>query len=149
MKTRLLTVVLICMVFVLLAGCAPKATSSISIDGTWGRPSPTLPTSGAFYMTIKNTGNAPDKLLSGTSSACGSIEVHEMVKKSDGTMGMNLVDKPVEIPAGGQVELKVGGLHVMCIMKNDEKFVVGSTVDVTLTFEKAGEKTISADIRAE
>ena len=142
---------LICGILVLLvlAGCAPAAAPNISIEGQWARPSPTYPTSGAFYMLIKNSGNAPEKLLSGTSPACGSIEIHEMVKKSDGTMGMNLVDKPVEIPAGGQVELKVGGLHAMCIMKKDDVFTVGNKVDLTLVFEKAGEKTITAEIKGE
>jgi copper(I)-binding protein len=69
--------------------------------------------------------------------------------KSDGTMGMNLVDKPVEIPAGGQVELKSGDLHIMCIMKKDDLFKPGSVIDLTLAFEKSGEKTIPVEIREE
>ncbi len=132
-----------------LAACSPAQTSSISVENAWGRPSSTTPTAGGMYMLIKNSGTASDKLLSGSSPACGSIEVHEMVKKSDGTMGMNLVDKPLEISAGGQVELKPGGLHVMCIMKKDDVFKVGAKIDLTLKFEKAGEKTVSAEIKAE
>jgi len=132
----------------LLAGCAPAAAPSLSIESAWGRPSSTMPTAGGVYMLIKNSGTASDTLLSGTSPACGSIEVHEMVKKSDGTMGMNLIDKPLEIPAGGEVELKVGGLHIMCIMKKDDLFKVGSMIDLTLVFEKSGEKTVTAEIRA-
>ena len=132
----------------LLAGCAPAAAPSLSIESAWGRPSSTMPTAGGVYMLIKNSGTAPDTLLSGTSPACGSIEVHEMVKKSDGTMGMNLIDKPLEIPAGGEVELKVGGLHIMCIMKKDDLFKVGSMIDLTLAFEKSGEKTVTVEIRA-
>jgi periplasmic copper chaperone A len=131
-----------------MAACAPAAAPVISIEGAWGKPSMDMPTAGGMFMVIKNTGDAPDKLLSGKSPACGSIEVHEMVKKADGTMGMNLVDKPVEIAAKGQVELKSGGLHIMCIAKNDA-FKVGAKIDVTLNFEKAGEKTISAEIRAQ
>jgi copper(I)-binding protein len=50
-------------------------------------------------MQIKNTGSVTDRLLSGTSPACGAIKVHEMIKKADGTKGMNLVDKPMEIAA--------------------------------------------------
>jgi copper(I)-binding protein len=107
-----------------------------------------MPTAGGIFMMIKNTGTAPDKLLSGTSPACGSIEVHEMVLKDDGTMGMNLVDTPVEIPAGGQVELKSGSLHIMCIMKNDQ-FAPGSMINLTLVFEKFGEITVPVEIRAE
>lgn len=138
----------------LLTGCtpqaiSPQAISSISIEEVWGRPSATMPTAGGLFMMIKNSGDAPDKLLSGSSPACGSLEVHEMVKKSDGTMGMNLLENPLEITAGGQAELKVGGLHIMCIMKKDDLFKVGSKIDLTLKFEKAGEITVSADIRAQ
>jgi copper(I)-binding protein len=149
MKTRFLykTVVGL-LLFFLLAGCTKAAAPSISIETAWGRPSMDMPTAGGIFMMIKNTGTAPDKLLSGTSPACGSIEVHEMVLKDDGTMGMNLVDTPVEIPAGGQVELKSGSLHIMCIMKNDQ-FAPGSMINLTLVFEKFGEITVPVEIRAE
>ena len=133
----------------ILAGCTPAAAPTLSIEGAWGKPSMDFPTAGGLYMVIKNTGSAPDKLVSGKSPACGAIEVHEMVKKTDGTMGMNLVDKPVEIAANGQIELKSGSLHIMCIMKKDEQFKPGSKIDVTLVFEKSGEKTFGAEIRAQ
>jgi periplasmic copper chaperone A len=131
----------------LLAGCAPAAAPVISVEGAFGAPSMSMPTAGAFFMMIKNTGSAPDRLLSGSSPACGSIEVHESVKKSDGTMGMNLLDKPLEITAGGQVELKSGGIHIMCIMKKDDQFKAGAKIDLLLKFEKAGEKKVVAEIR--
>jgi copper(I)-binding protein len=135
-------------VFALLAGCSPATAPAISVEGAWGRPSATMPTAGGMYMLIRNTGTAADRLMSGSSPACGSIEVHQMVMQADGTMGMNLVDSPVEIPAGGQVELKVGALHIMCIMKN-ESFVPGATINLTLKFEKTGEVVVPVELRAE
>ena len=132
----------------LLAACAPSGAPAISVEGAWGRPSMSMPTAGSMYMVIKNGGDAPDTLLSGTSSACGSIEVHEMVTKSDGTMGMNLIDKPLEISPGGEVTLEPGGLHIMCIMKKDT-FVPGNTIDLNLVFEKSGEKALSVELRSE
>jgi copper(I)-binding protein len=136
------------MLLVLLAACAPAAAPAISIEGAWGRPSMSMPTAGSMYMVIKNSGDAPDTLLSGSSPACGSIEVHEMVMKSDGTMGMNLIENPLEIPAGGEVTLEVGGLHIMCIMKKDT-FIPDNTVDLTLVFEKSGEMPLSVELRSE
>lgn len=136
------------MLIVLLAGCGPASAPAISVEEAWGRPSSSMPTAGSMYMLIKNTGDAPDRLLSGASPACGSIEVHEMVMKDDGSMGMNLIENPLEIPAGGEVTLKVGGLHVMCIMKND-RFAPGNTIELTLVFEKAGEQTVSVEISSE
>ncbi|GAB4487323.1 MAG: hypothetical protein OHK0031_11370 [Anaerolineales bacterium] len=131
-----------------LAACAPAAAPQISVEGAWGRPSMDMPMTGAMFMQIKNNGDAPDKLLSGSSPACGSIEIHEMVMKMDGSMGMNLVDKPLEVSAGGALTLEPGGYHIMCIQKTD-KFVPGTSVDLTLVFEKSGEKTVSVELRQE
>lgn len=131
----------------MIAGCAPAPVPSLAIESAWGRQSMDMPTAGGIFMVINNSGEAPDKLLSGSSPACGSIELHEMVMKSDGTMGMNLLDQPIEIPAGGQVELKSGDLHIMCIMKKDDQFKPGSMIDLTLVFEKSGEITVSVEVR--
>ena len=150
MKLRLVQGLVLCLLFVsVVTGCAPATTPTIAIENGWGRPSPSMPTAGGIFMVIKNNGEAPDNLISGSSPACGSIELHETVMKSDGTMGMNLLDHPIEIPAGGEVELKSGGLHVMCIMRNDEQFKPGTTIDLTLVFEKSGEITIPVEVREE
>ncbi|MBI5945959.1 MAG: copper chaperone PCu(A)C [Chloroflexi bacterium] len=137
------------LVISMLGGCAPAAAPTITVENGWGRPSMDMPTAGGIFMMIKNSGDAGDKLLSGSSPACGSIELHETVMKSDGTMGMNLMDKPLDVAAGGEVELKPGGLHVMCIMKKDDMFKPGATIDLTLVFEKSGEITIPVEIRME
>ncbi len=142
MKARLPFLFVVFIVLSSLVAACSSAAPAIAIENATGKPSMSMPTAGAMYMLIKNTGTASDKLLSGTSPACGSIEVHETVMKSDGSMGMNLLDKPLEIPAGGQVELKSGGIHIMCIMKKDQ-FKPGETINLTLTFEKAGEKMVS------
>jgi len=64
-------------------------------------------------------------------------------------MGINLVTEPVTIPANGQVELKSGDLHIMCMMMKNDQFKAGSKIDLTLAFEKSGEKTVSVDVREE
>ena len=137
------------LLFSWLAGCTPAAAPAIGVETAWGRPSMDMPTAAGIFMLIKNSGAAPDRLLSGKSPACGSIEVHETVKKADGTMGMNLLDKPLEIPANSQVELKSGSIHIMCIMKKDDQFKPGAKIDLTLVFEKAGEKTVAVEVRSE
>jgi copper(I)-binding protein len=136
------------LLIVILTGCAVSAPA-ISIEGVWGRLSPSTLGAGAVYMLIKNSGNQSDRLMSAKSAACGKAEVHEMVKKADGTMEMNLIENPLEIPSGGQVELKVGGYHVMCMMMKGDLFKPGNKVDFVLTFEKTGEKAVTAEIRAE
>lgn len=133
-----------------LAGCAAPPTASgpqIQVEGAWGRPSPMMTNAGAFYMLIKNSGTDADKLVGGQSNSCGTVELHESYKTDDGMMGMRPVTGGfIEVPAGGQAELKVGGLHVMCIDKQDD-FQVGAKIPVTLNFEKSGAKTIDVEIR--
>jgi len=147
MKTRLFCgLVLGCLFLSTLPGCAPPAAPSLTIETVWGRPSPTIPTAGGLYMVIENSGSASDKLLSGKSPACGSIEVQAVAMKSDGTLGLNPVDEPLEIPAGGMLELKPDGVHILCMEKDDDKFKRGAKIDLTLVFEKSGEKTVSAEI---
>jgi copper(I)-binding protein len=62
-----------------------------------------------------------------------------------GMMGMQEVAK-VDLPAGGTVEFKPGGYHVML---NDLKkdLAAGDTIKVTLTFEKAGKVTGTATVK--
>jgi copper(I)-binding protein len=132
---------------VILIGCKTSSDSNINIENAWGRPSPKVATAGAFYMLIKNKSGEPDKLLSAESSACGFVELHESYMTEEGAMGMRLVENGfIEIPAGGEVELKMGGLHIMCINKLAD-FEVGAVLPLTLNFEKSGELSIDIEIR--
>ncbi len=122
--------------------------STISIEGAWGRLSPKVATAGAFYMVIKNSDSEADKLTGASSEACNTVELHESYLTPEGAMGMRAVEGGyIEIPANGMTELKVGGLHIMCIDKKDEFFAVGSMIDVTLQFENAGEISAVVEIR--
>jgi copper(I)-binding protein len=61
-------------------------------------------------------------------------------------MGMEPVAR-LEIPAGGTVQLAPGGYHIMLIGLTKD-LNVGDTVQVTLKFEKAGDVTVTAQVRA-
>lgn len=62
-----------------------------------------------------------------------------------GAMQMRPV-KSIDIPAGEKVELKPGGYHIMLI-DLVEPLKLGDTFDLTLMFEKAGEKTVSVEVK--
>lgn len=130
-----------------LSACQPAASGpQITVDGVWGRPSPQVATAGAFYMMIRNRGTEADKLLSASSAACGMMELHESYMLDNGAMGMRPVEGGfIEIPAGGSVELKTGGLHVMCMGKQ-AGFSAGDRYEITLKFEKSGAVVVEAVI---
>ena len=52
----------------------------------------------------------------------------------------------INIPAGGSTELKMGGLHIMCINKLQD-FESGSNLLLTLEFEKSEPITLDVEIR--
>lgn len=63
----------------------------------------------------------------------------------DGSMTMKPVDS-IELPAGEAVKLEPGGYHIM-LLDLVAPLEVGQSIEVTLTFEKAGEKTVTAEVR--
>ncbi len=146
-KTNFWITTLFILALALTACQSAPAGPEVTIEGAWGRPSPKVATAGAFYMLIKNNGGEADQLVSGTSPACGTVELHESYMTDEGAMGMRPVEGgSIEIPAGGEAELKVGGLHIMCIDKLED-FEVGAVLPVTLSFEKAGDLSVDVEIR--
>ncbi len=98
----------------------------------------------AAYMVIVNTGSAPDQLVKVTTEAAGAAELHNVLTENN-VAQMRPVPT-VEVPAGGQVELKPGGYHVMLV---DVKRTLrpGDVVPLTLTFQNAGEVQVNAEVR--
>jgi copper(I)-binding protein len=145
-KTLSILGLVVILVLLLTACRAGSAGPQISIKNAWGRPSPKVATAGAFYMVIKNTGGQVDRLIAGSSPACQSVELHESYDLGEGVMGMRPVEGGViEVPAGGQAELKMGGFHIMCIGKLND-FEEGAELTLNLEFEKSGRKTIDVEI---
>ncbi|MFG1361377.1 copper chaperone PCu(A)C [Xanthobacter pseudotagetidis] len=108
---------------------------SIEIGHPWSRATPAGAKVGAGYLVLKN-GGAADRLVSATASFAGRVEIHEMAMK-DGIMTMRPLADGLAVPAGGKVELKPGGYHIM-FMDLKEPLKEGALMDGTLTFEKAG-----------
>ena len=52
----------------------------------------------------------------------------------------------VEVPAGGRIEMKPGGHHIM-LLGLTRDLQPGDTVTVRLRFEKAGERVVEAPVR--
>ena len=93
-----------------------------------------LPTSAA-YLTIANAGKTPDKLL-GIDCACAASAMMHRSELKNGVSSMSMVGQ-LEIPAGGKVEFRPDGLHVMLVgLKGPLK--AGGMQEMTLRFEKAG-----------
>lgn len=123
----------------------PVTLGALSISGGFSRATlPNAPVAGG-YVTIANAG-AADRLVSVATPVAGVSQLHEMTM--DGGM-MKMAELPggIEIPAGGTVELKPGGLHMM-FMQLHAPLIEGTSVPVTLTFETAGAVEIELAVGA-
>lgn len=104
---------------------------------------PGAPVAGG-YLTITNNGSEPDRLTGGSAGFAGKLEVHEMKVEND-VMKMRQMKDGIEIPAGGSVELKPGGYHIM-FMKLAEQLEEGESREVVLEFDRAGPVTVDFDV---
>lgn len=128
-------------------GCPAGQTftaGELTITGAFTRE--TLPDAnvGAGYFTIDNAGAEADRLIGAASDVAPTVELHTMTTEN-GVMKMQHLEDGIEIPAGGSVSLAPGGLHVMFIGLT-QLFLEGECVEVTLTFEKAGELPIQLSV---
>lgn len=130
-------------------GCAADqvfTAGDLSISGAFSRA--TLPQAkvAGGYLTITNTGTAPDRLLGGSSAAAKAVQVHQMQMVGD-MMKMSQVEGGLEIPAGGSVTLDPGGYHLM-LMDIAQPLKADECLALTLKFEKAGEVPVTLAIGA-
>jgi copper(I)-binding protein len=97
------------------------------------------------FLTIKNAGKTPDKLVGGSTPLGEKVEVYETTTK-DGVTAMRPVSGGLPIPAGRTVLLAPGGYHIM-IMGLNAPLKGGDHVPMTLQFEKAGKVEITLNVQ--
>lgn len=131
-----------------LFGSNGLLAADIVIEDAWVREAPPNAKILAAYMTINNSGEEKDSLLSVDSNCCKKIEIHQSVVK-DGQAKM-IQRKSLLIPAEANINLEPGGLHLMLI--NPRKFHrnkmrEGNEVEMTFNFATHEAITIKAKIK--
>lgn len=131
------------LLIVLFLATAQAADSGIQIDHAWARATPGGAKTGAVYLTIINTGSAPERLLTVTTPAAEHAEPHSM-KMENGIMEMRSLGT-VTIAPGQRFLFEPNGNHIM-LMGLKAPLKEGGTVPLTFTFDHAGSVTVSAAI---
>lgn len=117
---------------------------AITVSAAQARPTVAGQAAGGAFLRLENAGPA-DRLVAASAPAVGRVELHTMRMEGD-VMRMRQIDA-IDLPAGGTVELKPGGMHLM-LMGLKAPLKSGDTVPVTLRFEKAGEVTVAVPVKA-
>lgn len=129
----------IALVSLVVSACGGGTDAPQITDARVGQP--TGPNA-ALYFTAQGYGT-DDALISASTDVAASVELHETVMGDDQTMSMRPVTS-YPLPADGELVLEPGGLHIMFI--DVDRLEVGSTVEVTLSWESAGDMQITADV---
>ncbi len=131
------------LILALLLGGPALAGGAIEVVDPWARPSiPNRP--GVAYLEIRNSGDAPDRLVGARAAAAGAVELHK-AEQTEGVMRMAPVEA-VEVPAGGTARLAPGGFHLM-LFGLEAPLAAGDSLDMILEFERAGQVPVSVPVR--
>ena len=135
-----------------LIGCSSSNSPEIRIENVWSWPVEAMQdddgsshSTGVVYLTLVNEGGAVDRLIGIQTEVAEVVEFHETGKQGD-IMTMQRVEGAIEIPAGGRVEFKPGGLHIMLIGLK-RSLNPGERFEVVLEFEKSGEVKVESEVR--
>lgn len=143
-RTHLIAVTLL----LVLAACSAPG-KGITVEDAWVRASAApsamgeavgMPTTAA-YLRISNNSQQADRLVGAESPAARAVEIHQTSMQNDVASMQHMPS--VEIPAGGSLEFKPGGYHLMLI-DLVQPLAAGDEVEISLVFENAGKMTIRA-----
>jgi copper(I)-binding protein len=116
------------------AGCTSQPPQII-IEGQYANLSPIFIGAGSIFFKIKNTGGRDALVGAAVAIPNAVIELHDV---KDGRMVR--VDKIV-IPSRDTMDLRPGGHHIM-IFNMPRTVQEGSELNLTLRFERSGEKQV-------
>ncbi len=121
-------------------------SGSISIENAWSRATAAVVDVGVGYLTIKNSGDAPDRLVSASAAVAAKAEMHQ-TQMVNGVMQMRPVPDGIPIPAKATVALEPSGYHLMLLgLKGPLKD--GESFPASLTFEHAGTVEVTFHVQA-
>ncbi len=89
------------------------ADPALVFENVWIAEAPPVSKVLAGYMSIKNTGNKDQKIISAQSDEFSSVEFHRTIEKNG--MASMQHQTSLLIPAGGSLALKPGDYHMMLL----------------------------------
>lgn len=118
--------------------------SAVTIAHPYSHPTAAPGVPGVGFFTLTNTAKKADRLLSVTSPAAGSVEIHQSAMQN-GVMQMRALSKGLLLPPGKPVALAPGAIHLM-LFDLKAPLLQGQAVPVTLTFAHAGPVTTALQV---
>lgn len=129
-----------------LASCSANdpEPAKIEVSNAWARATVPGQSSAAAYLTIANTGDGDDRLLSVSTPIASDASLHSSSSEG-GVMRMRALSDGIAIPAGATVKLQPSGNHAM-LTGLSAPLAKSSSFPLTLRFERTGERQVSVQV---
>lgn len=128
-----------------LAGAAAADSLEILVDAPWARATVGAGRPAAVYLSLRNTGG-DDLLLTGVQTEIAErAAVHISATDAKGVTTMKPAGE-VAIPAGEDVVLQPGGLHIM-LMGLTKPLTKGDSFRLGLMFDDGGTVPVTVQVR--
>ena len=125
------------------AGAHEFTAGDLVIDHPWSPPTLAGQAQGAVYLTVRNTGETPDRLVGARTDAAAHAEFHVSEITDEGVARMTPRDD-IAVPAGGQAVFAPGGAHIMLI-DLAAPMALEDHLTLTLSFEHAGDVEVTVN----
>lgn len=110
----------------------------------YARSTPPGMENSAAYLTLRNSGDADRRLVAAESPVAATLELHTHLHE-DGMMRMRQVEH-IDVPAGAEVKLEPGGLHVM-LLGLQQPLTPGESIPLSLRFADGEQLELEAEVR--
>lgn len=123
----------------------PAFAEGMMVNDPYVRSSTPSSVTGAAFFTLMNDTGSDDRLIGASSDIAEKVELHTHIEDENGVMKMTHLEDGIAVAAGEMHAFERGGDHIM-FMGLSAPLEQGATVDVTLTFEKAGEVQVQIPV---
>jgi copper(I)-binding protein len=128
-----------------------RVAPQVVVEDVWVRAvvvaeAPESSVNSAAYLTVRNLGRAPDRLVGARFDIARAVEIHRTTIDSTGLASMARVEA-IDLQPGAEIRLETGSYHLM-LMGITRSLAVGDTVRLELEFETTGPVEIAAEVRA-
>jgi hypothetical protein len=124
-------------------GLLAATLGPLRVEDPWARPAP-AGANGVAYLTLVNASDEAVRLVAAASEVA-AVDIMQSSMEGD-VMRMGALPGGVDVPAGGTLELKPGGYHLM-LMGLRQELTAGEVISLTLYFEGLGDLVIQAEVR--
>jgi copper(I)-binding protein len=120
------------------------ALAQVKVEDPWVRATVPAQTATGAFMRLSASSNL--RLVDARSPVAGRVEIHDSQTDRNGIVRMRAISG-MDLPAGGTVEFRPGGYHIM-LMDLKRQMKVGDEVPLTLIVAAKDGKRQNVEVRA-